>query len=108
MVGSYLLMTQPPRLNSAQLLPKEQGGIAEARRLHEAGQSLRAVARDLDRRSFVSRLGKTFLAEQVKRMLEGSLDRGDFVATTTKSPRKIGLLPRFTGRHDVATTMTTT
>lgn len=108
MVGSYLLTTQPPRLNSAHLPPKEQEGIAEARRLHEAGQSLRAVARELDHRGFVSRFGKTFLAEQVKRMLEGSLDRGDFVATTTKSPRKAGFLSSFTGRHDVATTMTIT
>lgn len=50
-------------------IAEEQKVIAEARRLHEAGQSLRAIARELDRRGFVSRSGKTFLAEQVKRLL---------------------------------------
>jgi site-specific DNA recombinase len=47
----------------------EQKVIAEARRLHAAGQSLRAIARELERRGFVSRAGKAFLAEQVKRLL---------------------------------------
>lgn len=50
-------------------IAKEQKVIAEARRLHKAGQSLRAIARELDRRGVVSRSGKTFLAEQVKRLL---------------------------------------
>lgn len=48
---------------------EEQKVIAEARRLHGAGQSLRAIARELERRGFVSRAGKAFLAEQVKRLL---------------------------------------
>jgi len=50
-------------------LLEEQEVIAEARRLHGAGQSLRAIARELARRGFVSRSGKAFLAEQVKRLL---------------------------------------
>lgn len=50
-------------------IAEEQKVIAEAHRLHKAGQSLRAIARELDRRGFVSRTGKTFLAEQVKRLL---------------------------------------
>ena len=50
-------------------VPEEQEVIAEARRLHGAGQSLRAIARELERRGFVSRAGKAFLAEQVKRLL---------------------------------------
>lgn len=50
-------------------IAEEQKVIAEARRLHKAGQSLRAIARELDRRGVVSRSGKTFLAEQVKRLL---------------------------------------
>ena len=50
-------------------IPDEQEVIAEARRLHGAGQSLRAIARELERRGFVSRAGKVFLAEQVKRLL---------------------------------------
>ena len=50
-------------------VPEEQEVIAVARRLHGAGQSLRAIARELERRGFVSRAGKAFLAEQVKRLL---------------------------------------
>lgn len=50
-------------------VPEEQEVIAEARRLHGAGQSLRAIARELERRGFVSRAGKAFLPEQVKRLL---------------------------------------
>ena len=57
--------------DGVQLLPvaAEQDVIVEARRLHSAGQSLRAIARELARRGFVSRSGKAFLAEQVKRLL---------------------------------------
>ena len=43
--------------------------IAEARRLHGAGQSLRAIARELERQGFVSRTGKLFDATQVRRMV---------------------------------------
>ena len=50
-------------------VPEEQEVIAEARRLHGAGHSLRAIARELECRGFVSRTGKVFLAEQVKRLL---------------------------------------
>jgi len=57
--------------DGVQLLPvaAEQDVIVEARRLQGAGQSLRAIARELARRGFVSRSGKAFLAEQVKRLL---------------------------------------
>ena len=50
-------------------VPEEQKVISEARRLHAAGQSLRAIATELERQGFVSRSGKAFLAEQVKRLL---------------------------------------
>ncbi|WP_148208560.1 recombinase family protein [Solidesulfovibrio magneticus] len=47
----------------------EQEVIAEARRLHGAGLSLRGIAKELEARGFASRSGKAFLAEQVKRLL---------------------------------------
>lgn len=46
----------------------EQAVIAEARTLRAAGLSLRAVAAELDRRGFVARTGRPFIAEQVRRM----------------------------------------
>ena len=51
------------------VVPEEQEVIAEARRLHGAGQSLRAIARELERQGFVSRAGKLFDATQVRRMV---------------------------------------
>lgn len=50
-------------------IPEEQEVIAEARRLHVAGQSLRAIASELERRGFVSRAGCVFHAQQVRRLL---------------------------------------
>lgn len=50
-------------------IPEEQEVIAEARRLHGAGHSLRAIARKLERRNFVSRAGKLFDATQIRRMV---------------------------------------
>jgi DNA invertase Pin-like site-specific DNA recombinase len=50
-------------------IPEEQEVIAVARRLQGGGQSLRAIARELERQGFTSRAGKSFLAEQIKRML---------------------------------------
>lgn len=62
----YRLATDGIHLDS---IDDEQKVILEARRLHRAGQSLRAIARELARHGFVSRSGKAFLAEQVKRLL---------------------------------------
>ncbi|MFZ5788959.1 MAG: recombinase family protein [Acidobacteriota bacterium] len=50
----------------------EQTVIAEARRLREAGLSLRAVAGELDRRGFLSKTGRAFAAQQVSRMVAAS------------------------------------
>jgi DNA invertase Pin-like site-specific DNA recombinase len=47
----------------------EQGVMGEARRLHAAGLSLRAVARELDVQGFRSRTGRPFAATQIQRML---------------------------------------
>jgi DNA invertase Pin-like site-specific DNA recombinase len=47
----------------------EQRVIAEARRLRDAGLSLRAVARELDAAGMRSRVGRPFVAVQVQRML---------------------------------------
>ena len=48
---------------------EEQEVITEARRLHGAGQSLRAIARELEHQGFVSRTGKLFDATQIRRMV---------------------------------------
>ncbi len=50
-------------------VPAEQEVITEARRLHHAGQGFRAIARELERRGFVSRAGSMFAAQQVKRLV---------------------------------------
>lgn len=50
-------------------IPAEQEVITEARRLRNAGQSLRAVARELEDRGFVSRAGAIFDAKQIQRMV---------------------------------------
>ena len=50
-------------------LPAEQAVLVEARRQRAAGLSLRAVARELDRQAFKSRVGRTFGAEQVAGMV---------------------------------------
>jgi site-specific DNA recombinase len=47
----------------------EQRAIVEARRLRDAGLSLRAVARELDTASLRSRTGRPFAAVQIQRML---------------------------------------
>ena len=47
----------------------EQAVLAEARKLREAGLSLRAVASELAKRGFKSRKGGTFAATQIKRMM---------------------------------------
>ena len=47
----------------------EQAVIREARILREAGLSLRAVSAELARRGFATRSGRTFNAEQVRRMV---------------------------------------
>ena len=47
----------------------EQAVLTEARTLRSAGLSLRAVADELARRGFVSRGGRAFAAEQVRRMV---------------------------------------
>jgi site-specific DNA recombinase len=47
----------------------EQRVIAEARRLRGAGLSLRAVARELDAAGLRSRVGRSFAAAQIQRML---------------------------------------
>jgi len=47
----------------------EQRVVAKARELRGAGLSLRATAAELDRLGFRSRVGKTFAASQVARML---------------------------------------
>lgn len=48
--------------------PREQMVIGEARTLRAAGWSLRATARELERRGFLPRSGKTWDAKQVARM----------------------------------------
>lgn len=50
-------------------IPEEQKVIAKARRLHGTGQSLRAIARELESQGFVSRASKIFDATQVRRMV---------------------------------------
>lgn len=57
--------------NGRVLLPvkAEQAVITEARRLHGAGMSLRAVAAELERAGMVARTGKPFAAAQVQRMV---------------------------------------
>jgi hypothetical protein len=50
-------------------LPAEQAVIAETRRLRAAGLSLRAVARELDRQSLRSRVGRAFGAKQIAGMV---------------------------------------
>lgn len=47
----------------------EQAVLTEARRLREAGLSLRAVARELDRMGLRSRVGRSFGAEQISGMV---------------------------------------
>jgi len=48
---------------------QEKAALAEARRLRQEGLSLRAVARELEERGFVSRAGRAFGAGQVERMV---------------------------------------
>lgn len=48
----------------------EQAVIADARALRAAGMSLRAVAGKLARRGSVSRAGRVFLPQQIKRMVK--------------------------------------
>jgi len=48
---------------------REQRTIAAAVRARAEGLSLRAIARELDRQGFVARSGKTFAANQIRRML---------------------------------------
>lgn len=50
----------------------EQVAIAEARRLREAGLSLRAVARELDASGHRSRVGRPFSSVQIRRMVRVS------------------------------------
>lgn len=50
----------------------EQEVIREARRLRAAGLSLRAVASELDNAGFVSRRGRSFAFEQVRRMVRAA------------------------------------
>lgn len=49
--------------------PGEQATIARARELREAGGSLRGIASQLEREGRLSRAGKRFSAESVRRML---------------------------------------
>jgi len=51
----------------------EQAVITEARKLRNAGLSLRAVARELAQRGLTSRKGKVFNATQIKRLTEFEL-----------------------------------
>ena len=50
-------------------LPSEQAVIADARRLHSSGLSLRKVAAELARLGFKPRNGASWYAQQVKRMV---------------------------------------
>jgi len=47
----------------------EQAVLSQVRELHAGGLSLRAVAAELDRRGIVSRVGRTFAAPQIARMV---------------------------------------
>jgi site-specific DNA recombinase len=49
--------------------PFEQSVLTEAKALHAAGLSLRAVAADLDKRGLVARSGREFSAKQVQRLV---------------------------------------
>ena len=62
----YTLATDGVKLVA---VPDEQDVIAEARRLHGAGLSLRAIARELESQGFVSRNGKAFVATQIQRLV---------------------------------------
>lgn len=47
----------------------EQNVIAQAKRLHAAGLSLRKIAAELDRQGIKTRRGSTFAAPQIQRMV---------------------------------------
>lgn len=49
--------------------PGEQLVISEIKRLHESGLNLSAICREIERKGFLTRTGKPFKAEQVKRIL---------------------------------------
>ncbi|MBT3218231.1 MAG: recombinase family protein, partial [Proteobacteria bacterium] len=59
------------QVNGTDLVPDplEQDVLTIARDLHDAGMSLRAIARELDLRGFQSRSDKVFAATQIKRMV---------------------------------------
>jgi len=50
-------------------VPEEQAVVAEARKLHAAGLSLRKIASILAERGFMARNGKPFAATQIQRMV---------------------------------------
>jgi DNA invertase Pin-like site-specific DNA recombinase len=50
----------------------EQEVIAEIKRLKAAGLNLLGICRELERKGFTTRTGKTFKAEQVKRVLKAA------------------------------------
>ncbi len=60
-------------LRDGELVPHEaeQQVVAAARRLRDAGMSLRAVAAELDSRGFVARTGKAWHHQQVKNLVSG-------------------------------------
>jgi hypothetical protein len=96
--------------------PREQLVIRLMKSLRDRGYSYAKIAKHLNANGLLTKTGREWLAPMVRKVYLRAIaeapgtanTRGDNVATTTKSPRKIGSLSSFTDRHDVATTMTTT